>query len=227
MIGRLLKPKNPWEKKSYSQCGEDLIVQFVFDNLSIKNPSYIDIGAHHPFNLSNTALFYEQGSRGINIEPDPILFKEFLLHRKSDTNLNIGISDKSSIQDFYVMNAPTLNTFSKVEADKYSKEGDFYVKEVVKINTSELSGILEKHTQGIFPDFLSIDAEGIDELVIRSIDFNSNFPKIICVETISFSMTGNGTKNYELISYLQNNGYLLYADTYINSIFVRKNLWIR
>ena len=52
------KPENnQFLKKSYSQCGEDLIVKFIFDILNIKNPSYIDIGAHHPNYISNTALF--------------------------------------------------------------------------------------------------------------------------------------------------------------------------
>ncbi|MFM7886227.1 MAG: glycosyltransferase family 2 protein, partial [Pseudanabaena sp.] len=56
-------------KMSYSQCGEDLIIQFIFSSLGISKPSYIDIGAYDAHKLSNTAVFYEQGSRGINIEP--------------------------------------------------------------------------------------------------------------------------------------------------------------
>jgi len=68
--------------KSYSQCGEDLIVNYVFGALNIKKPSYIDVGAYHPQHLSNTALLYERGSRGVNIEPDPKLFRYFLRRRK-------------------------------------------------------------------------------------------------------------------------------------------------
>jgi hypothetical protein len=60
-----------FEKKSFSQSGEDLIIDFIFNALGISRPSYIDIGAHHPYYLNNTAIFYLRGARGINIEPDP------------------------------------------------------------------------------------------------------------------------------------------------------------
>src|SRR6187200_1235902 len=76
---------------SYSQCGEDLLVQYVFLLRGIKYPSYIDIGANDPFYLSNTALFYNKGCRGINIEANPKLIENFKLHRPEDHNLNIGI----------------------------------------------------------------------------------------------------------------------------------------
>ncbi len=79
----------------------------------------------------------------------------------------------------------------------------------------------------MFPDFLSLDAEGIDEIVLQSIDYKDNFPKVICVETISFSTVGRGKKNKKIISFLEEKGYLLYADTNINSIFVKKDLWER
>lgn len=220
-------PVNEFQKKSYSQCGEDLIVKFIFDNLNITNPTYIDIGAHHPFYINNTALFYENGSVGINIEPDPLLFRAFLEHRKKDKNLNIGISDTEDILDFYVISSPTLNTFSKEEAHNYEKEGDFKILNIEKIKVNTLSNVLTEFSNGIFPQFLSIDAEGIDELIIKGIDFEKNYPIVICIETISFSTTGNGAKNTELIKFIEQKGYICYADTNINSIFVRKSYWIR
>lgn len=220
-------PVNEFQKKSYSQCGEDLIVKFIFDNLNIKTPTYIDIGAHHPFYINNTALFYENGSVGINIEPDPLLFKAFLEHRKKDTNLNIGISNTEDILDFYVISSPTLNTFSKEEAHNYEKEGEFKILNIEKIKVNTLSNVLNEFSNGIFPQFLSIDAEGIDELIIKDIDFEKNYPIVICIETISFSTTGNGKKNNEIIRFIEEKGYICYADTNINSIFVRKSDWIR
>lgn len=218
---------DPWAKKSYSQSGEDLIVKFIFDNIGIKKPSYIDIGAHHPFYLSNTALFYSLGSRGINIEPDPVLFNEFLNHRKQDINLNYGISEKEGNQDFFLINEPALNTFSKSEAENYIKEGQYFIKETVKVKVFEIQQVISKYSNGKFPDFLSLDAEGIDELVLKSIDYNKSSPLVICVETITFSTSGNGVKNQELINYIESKDYLLYADTNINSIFVKKEMWIR
>jgi FkbM family methyltransferase len=212
-------------KKSYSQCGEDLIVKYIFDVLGVQQPSYMDIGAHHPFYLNNTALFYEGGSRGINIEPDPSLFEAFVKDRKQDVNLNIGISDHPAVLDFYIINDQVLNTFSKEEAESYRNEGDYRILEQRKVKVDTVEAVLEEYRQGKFPDFLTIDAEGIDEIVIGSIDFENNFPLIICVETISFSNSGKGVKNEALIASIKSWGYMLYADTYINSIFVRKERW--
>jgi FkbM family methyltransferase len=224
----ILKVKNDnirGAKQSFSQSGEDLIIKFIFDNLNIQKPTYIDIGAHDPFYLSNTALFYHLGSTGINIEPDPILFQSFLKDRVNDINLNLGISDNSSILDFYIISSPTLNTFSKEEAINYEKQGNYKIESILKVNVEPLDLIIKKYSNGIFPQLLSVDAEGVDEIIIKSIDFDRNFPIVICIETISFSTSGNGIKNMDLINYIVNNGYLHYADTNINSIFVRESFW--
>src|SRR5689334_18987985 len=62
---------------SYSQCGEDIIIDHVFRLRGIPSPSYIDIGANHPYFINNTAMFYERGCRGINIEANPQLLSAF------------------------------------------------------------------------------------------------------------------------------------------------------
>lgn len=222
--GPLRRLKNPWAKTSFSQCGEDLIVKFIFDALQIKDPGYIDIGAHHPFYLSNTALFHQLGSKGINVEPDPNLFTEFVKYRKGDVNLNIGIGAERAEADFYIISSPTLNTFSKKEAENYKNIGDHYIKQVTKVPINTLKNIIEEYAGGKFPAFLNVDAEGVDELIIRSIDYENNYPLVMCIETLSFAAFGKGVKNEALISYVLSKGYKIYADTYINTIFIRGNI---
>ena len=216
-----------YQKISFSQSGEDLVVKFIFDVIGIDKPTYLDIGAHHPFYLSNTALFYQSGSTGINIEPDPHLFQLFAKHRQRDINLNIGIAGTAGELDFYLINYPTLNTFLKVEAEKYQQEGNYFIKEVIKIKVQTIEAVFLQIGQKKFPDFLSLDVEGVDDLIIRSIDFKNNFPIVICIETLSFSGSGNGMKNRELIHFIESCNYMLYADTNINSIFVRKEFWLK
>ena len=133
-------------KISYSQCGEDIIIRFIFDALGISKPSYIDIGAHNPTNLNNTTIFYLNGSRGINIEPDPTLFRRFESDRKSDTNLNIGIADKKGEMDFYFMSNPTLNTFSKDEVSKF-EEFNYTVISTKKVKVDTISNVIEKYSE--------------------------------------------------------------------------------
>ena len=90
---------------SYSQTGEDIIIDLLRDAKKLQKFTYLDIGANHPVKYNNTYKFYEQGYKGVCIEPDPVLHKKLAAVRKRDTCLNIGISDAdSAAADFYIMN---------------------------------------------------------------------------------------------------------------------------
>ncbi len=221
------RKKNSSYKKSYSQCGEDIIVNYIFSVLKIKNINYIDIGANDPYKLNNTALFYENGNSGINIEPDPQLFNKFKKYRKKDINLNLGISEKNEYKDFYIMSSPTMNTFLKKEANELVKKYNFKILKTIKVKTKTINNIIKKYSKNKKIDFLTLDTEGYDETILHSINFSLFKPTIICVETATYSETGEGKKEYGIINFLKEKGYLLYADTNINSIFVDKNKWIR
>jgi hypothetical protein len=87
--------------------------------------------------------------------------------------------------------------------------------------------VIKEYCGGVFPDLLSLDVEGLDYEVMTSINLKKHAPKVICVETISYSDSGNGVKATKLINYIKKQGYYLYADTNINSIFVKESLWKR
>ncbi|GBO52280.1 glycosyltransferase [Pseudanabaena sp. lw0831] len=221
-----IKEEKNHSKISYSQSGEDLIIRFIFDAIGIQIPSYIDIGAYHPEYLSNTALFYQNGSRGINIEPDPQLFESFKSSRAEDINLNIGIDDVQGARDFYIISTPTLNTFSKEEAENCTRENNHQIVAISKTKVDVIPNVIQNCCKGVFPDFLSLDVEGLDLKILQSINYEQSSPLIICVETISFSETGNGVKDIHIIQFLESKGYMVYADTYINTIFIKKDKWL-
>lgn len=212
-------------KVSYSQCGEDLIVRYVFDFLKIPTPTYLDIGAHHPTFLSNTFLFYQQGSSGLNIEPDPKLFEPFPKQRSRDTNLNIGISDQEGDLPFYVMSAPTLNTFSEVDARAAVAQGRIKIEKIFPVKVRPINAVLQEFLPGVPLDFLSIDVEGLDFAILSSMDFNRWRPKVICAETITYSEANRGEKIPEIAGLLHKLGYEAYADTHINTIFVDSTIY--
>jgi FkbM family methyltransferase len=210
---------------SFSQSGEDLIAAFILQVLSIERPTYLDLGAYDPFHLSNTAYFYLSGSSGINVEPNPEQYERFLDLRPKDVNLNVGVADRRGEKQYYLLDTPTLNTFSREEAERYEREAGHHIVGQIAIPIITLQDILDNYCEGVFPDFLSVDIEGFDELVVAYVGQHENAPKVICIETMSYSRGGQGHKNELLIQALRARGYLLYADTYINSIFVQENLW--
>lgn len=211
--------------KSFSQCGEDLIVQYVFNLRGISNPTYIDIGANDPFFLSNTALFYQKGCRGVNVEANPYLIDKFYQYRSEDINLNIGIGSNQGDLDFYIMDDPTLSSFSEDECNNYIKTGKYNLLETKKVSLITVKSVIDKYCNGIFPDFMSLDAEGFDFEILKTIDFDSCFPKVICVEAAEYSSIGAGERRSDLINFLSGKGYYEYANTNLNAIMVRKDFW--
>ena len=212
-------------RKSWSQCGEDLILRYLFDLLHIPRPSYIDIGAHHPWRYSNTYLFYRQGARGVSVEPDPSLHAALRRWRRHDVNLNVGIGPRAAEMDFYVMSERTLNTFSAAEARNYVEQHGLHVVETKRIRVQTFAQTVDAH-MGRAPDLVSLDVEGLDLDILRSIDFSRYRPHAFCVETISYaSGDGSGIKNADIHALMLGNGYMLHADTYINSIYVAADSW--
>lgn len=213
-------------KISYSQSGEDIIADYFFESIGIRKPFYIDIGANQPVKGNNTYLFYLKGSRGVCIEPDVSLIANLKNIRSKDLILNTGISITVADEaDFYYFagDYSAWNTFSKEDADKKSAEsGIAYKQSKVKLDT--VHGIVEKY-QLPKVNFISLDVEGLDLLILKSIDFKILQPELICVETIEFSMTNTVKKNDAIVEYMLSQGYRVYADTNLNTLFCRNNIF--
>ena len=204
----------------YSQSGEDKILFHFFSSLGKDKITYLDIGTNHPQIHNNTYLFYRKGSSGVCIEPNPKLADLIRSTRSRDVCLNVGVSfDEERVADFYMMSSHTLSTFSKEDATALDRAGVYKIEETLRIQLRSINSILE--TQFTEPvDLISIDVEGWNEEVVRSIDFSRFRPLCLCVETLTFSDNGYGEKIPGITEFLVENGYSVYADTHINTIFV-------
>lgn len=191
--------------KSYSQKYEDIIIDKLLKHK--KRGFYVDIGANDPDSLSNTKRFYNRGWHGINIEPNPILFKKLQKKRKKDINLNIGISNQQSQLNFYIFDPHSLSTFSKKQANIYKMNGNKIIKKT-NIKTVQLKEVFKKYVKNNKIDFISIDTEGYDMLVLKSNDWNKYQPTIICVEVTEVTIDKNINKEHsEIDSFLRSHGY--------------------
>jgi FkbM family methyltransferase len=209
-------------KCSYSQTGEDLIIDAFLK--SKESGFYIDIGAYHPINLSNTYKFYKRGWNGINIEPNHNKFSLFKEQRTRDINLNIGIGSSETTSPFYIFDADTLSTFSKEAMENYKKIGH-NVLEIKNIELVPLKKVIEKYAKNKEIDFLSVDTEGYDLKVLKTNDWNLFRPKFIILETVEYSKNVLGKKlNDTYDMFMDNIGYKKIADTYINTIYIDKNI---
>ena len=83
-----------------------------------------------------------------------------------------------------------------------------------------INDIIKKHFKGA-PNILSLDVEGLDLAILKTLNFKKYRPNVICVETLVV-----GTKKMEtsIVKFLLSKGYVIRGGTFVNTIFVDKNL---
>lgn len=227
----IFRAKNYKEYLSFAQAGEDRILRFLFSSMGLKQITYLEIGTNNPIDINNTFLFYLGGSRGVCIEPNPMLISKIKNKRPQDICLNVGVtaSQKESIMDFYIFDEGDtekgLSTFSKEDAEHVEKTTAVKIAEVKKIPVTNVNDILIKYFSEKVPTLISLDVEGLDLSILKGIDFNRFRPVAICVETVNFTVHHKKVKNEEIINFMKSQGYFVYADTGINSIFADKSLF--
>jgi len=223
-------PKGP-----FSQFGEDLILKFVFKILKKKNLiqdiTYLDIGGNYPYAISNTYFLYQNGCKGVVIEPNPVLYEEFKKARPNDIVLNVGIhftQNEEKIMPFYMFNheANGASTFDKKQADSYLKISDVAKNyETIQVEVANINTIIKEYFNDTAPTFISIDVEGIDLEIIKSLDFQKYRPSFWCIETAE-PCVGSvlGGKLQDTLDFMKLKNYVIYADTYVNTIFIDEKL---
>lgn len=209
----LAHPDQKFGCVSLAQHGDDLMLVNLFLLLGIVKPSYLDLGAHHPFVISNTALLYARGSRGVNVEANPNLIEEFRRSRPEDVNVNVGVGLREGDAPFYMYSDTSgRNTFSLNETKALEKK--MTVKKAMNLPMLTLSQIVERYCGGIYPDLLSTDLEGLDYAVLKSADFSKTSPKVIVTEVRRFDAALIKLLMLEL-------GYFVYCRMGENLFFVR------
>jgi FkbM family methyltransferase len=203
----------------YSWEGEDVLIGKISqDYLGISAGFYVDVGAHHPFFLSNTQYLYERGWRGVNIDATPGSMNAFREHRPEDINLELGVSPTPGILTFSVFSATELNGFLPEEVLRQHKARGFERTGEIEIETRTLSSILSAHAVDNI-DLLSIDVEGMDENILRSLDFQRWRPKLIIAEVLGASDMAS-VQRHSITLLLAQNGYTLFSRLHFSAVFM-------
>jgi FkbM family methyltransferase len=205
-------------KRSYSQEGEDLVVNKYL--IGLRNGFYLEVGAHHPFRFSNTYFFYKRGWKGICIDPLPGTKKLFKRWRPRDMTLEVGISSSSGPLNYFMFTEPAINTFDPILANSRSLDGYSKIRDIVEIQTTTLSQLLiDQELEGRNIDLLAIDAEGFDFEVLGSYDWSKPYPSVIIIEV--WGLLLSDFKEDPTFLFLASKGYILYAKTGQSLIFTR------
>ncbi|MFD2524094.1 FkbM family methyltransferase [Emticicia soli] len=202
-------------KINFSQTGEEIVIQWILKD--IKQGFYLDVGCHHPYKISNTFQLYLNGWHGIAIDANPTLIEKWKRKRKNDIPLVAAISDEEKEVTFYEFKESEVNTMDEGMVQEWKQK--FNYRSERKLTTQTLTSILDKYlpeNQKI--DLLTVDVEGNDFNVIKSIDLNKYRPKLIVVEIHGFDLSNIEeneiyqyliTQKYTLVSFATMNGYFL------------------
>lgn len=200
-------------KLSYSQDGEDLALL----SLQPKDGFYVDVGAHHPDRFSVTKLLYGAGWRGLNIDITNAMSKEFPSRRPRDLNLKMAVGQASSVTIFRFAEQ-ALNTSDVGIARERIRNGRKFLGEEV-LKCEALQSILDRLQCPKKIDLLSVDVEGAELDVLRSLDWAKTDVSAVLVE---LKTPAHQVRNHPISRYLERRG-LLPALVFERSVLFRSN----
>lgn len=178
--------------------------------------TYVDVGACHPIECSNTWRLYQQGWSGLLIEPNPMYWYGLLTIRPRDRLFPVAIADFRGTDE--------LRCYHSVS----SLREDWPIKETerIRVDVWPLRDVLE-----MFPEIrdackvCSIDVEGCEGHVLRSIDWETFRPEVFVVEYRWYDPLSYGhDMSSDWSDVLIRNGYMKWHQTGINQIWLRDSL---
>ncbi len=210
-LGRWLQRHYPKVWTEGGQYDEDKILAKMLPG---EKGIYVDIGAHHPQECSNTWRFYQRGWRGLLIEPLRDCWDALLLERREDRLCPIAASNVDGFARLRL-----CRSVSSLRDDwKIDEEGS------QPVRTATLKTILN-----LYQDYdwsktrlCSIDVEGHEKEVLEGIDWNTFRPEVFVLEYRTYDSKEPGpdvSRNWAGI--LLGNGYELKHTNGINQIWKR------
>lgn len=152
---------------SYSQLKQDLNVVSFFNKKT--GLFFLDVGANDGKTLSNTYLLEKKYNwKGICSEPLPKAFKQLRQCRNVKCDNNAVFSESGLSLEF-----SESNLFSGLT--KYIDKYDFVKrKNKIIVKTITLQDLLEKYKVEKIIHYFSLDTEGSELEILKSVDFNKH-----------------------------------------------------
>jgi FkbM family methyltransferase len=184
-------------ESQYSQNRQDLFALFINGD---KPGYFVEFGACDGIHLSNTFLLEkEHGWTGILSEPAPSYYNELVKNRSSHLENLCVANESGKTMDFLevdIENDKGLSGLTEFVFQDHHSETRKNNSQTYSVETISLKDMLDKYEAPESIDFLSIDTEGSEYLILKSYDFSRHF-KAIAVE---HNNTPNREKIYDLLS---------------------------
>ncbi len=166
---------------SYTRNFEDVMLVRALSH--VQQGFYVDVGASHPVDDSNTYALYGKGWRGIAIEPQPIFNELWQALRPEDGLINAAVAatagETTLFKPVAYGQAATINAwFAQVYAqhDMKMEQYPVQVRTLTEV-LAQLRPLGEIH-------LLSIDVEGAERDALLGLDLERFRPWLIVLESV-------------------------------------------
>jgi FkbM family methyltransferase len=163
---------------SYSQNFEDVILWRALK--TVKRGTYIDVGAQDPVIDSVSLAFYENGWRGVHVEPNPFYAEQIRKSRPDENVIEAAIGADEGTITFFEITDTGLSTGDADIAEMHRASG--HAVKRIEVQCMPLSKVLEPY-EGRDVHWLKIDVEGMEKQVIESWAASPVRPWIVVVES--------------------------------------------
>jgi len=216
------------EARFHSQYQQDKVIYETFFR-NKKDGIFLEIGADDGVDKSNS-LFFERslGWWGMCIEPRPNAFKK-LIKNRSCVCENVALSNTKGTGEFLSihgwgkgLSGLTQNYDQRhkirIKNELLSQQGQDSSTEIIQVRVVKLSELLEKHGFTEI-DYCSLDTEGSEFDILRSIDFDNFRFNVMSIE--------NNYADNQIREFLINKGFkfcgrIVVDDIFINPVFIEE-----
>jgi FkbM family methyltransferase len=187
---------------SYSQIGQDLAVLKFYNNK--RDGFFIEIGASDGIGLSNTYLLETQyGWKGICVEPIPYIFEYLKNNRPNSVCYDYAVykeSNKEVVFDISHICSELSGISENIDCHSSIVNAN---KTQITRTTITFNDLLEKSNAPTFIDYLSLDTEGSELDILKSVDLQKYVFGLIDVEHNFVE-----PRRSEIRELLESNGYV-------------------
>lgn len=215
------------QKWSKSQSDEDMVLLQWFNGLC--DGRFLEMGALDGVMFSNSYLYEVAFQwKGLLIELSPTSFQKLQVNRggNSNTLVNAGVCENRQTLHYFSTGVPATNGIVEFAAqdfrDRWWKNLKPDLSNAIQIECLPLQEIIDEHYQDeevVHFDFYSLDVEGAEYQVLKSIDFTRVSFGIIFLEADEL----NEMKNLATRAHLESNGYRFLMEKQKSYWFMNRN----
>jgi len=186
LLGKFIKHfKN--KEKYKSQLFQDIFASFIIGEKFEK--TFLEFGATDGLNLSNSYFLENHLNwKGVLSEPSPQWHESLKTNRTNSTIITKCIWTKSNEElDFFVSGIGAYSTLKNYIDNDFKSMPDNTIArkkngKFIKVKTISLNDLIKDYFQNKSPSYISIDTEGSEFEILKSLDFKKFRPIVFTIE---------------------------------------------